>query len=208
LPNAQRVAGLLVAADVLDTPEKSSRVFGTDLATADILPIQLIVENQGLDEFEIDASQIFGVSVLEYFPAFNLSQAAQRVRESSIGTTVAGQAVLGAIAGAAAGAAIGAAVGGSGGNAGAGAATGAAIGSATGLASGAASGASDRYTHQFRHELAAQDFGQRVVYRGDLHQGFIYLQRQPYSALRVKIANISQRTAQVLEIPISVTSRR
>ena len=51
----------------------------------------------------------------EYFPAFNLTQAAERVRGSSIGTTVATQAAVGALvvgaAGAAAGAGIGAAAG-------------------------------------------------------------------------------------------------
>jgi hypothetical protein len=207
LPNAQKVWQLVIAADVLDTPEKSARVFGTDLAAADILPVQLIIENKGHQEYEIDAAQIFGAAAGEYYPAFNLSQAAQRVRESSIGTTVVGQAVLGALAGAAAGAAIGAAVGSAGGDSGQGAAAGAAIGGAVGGTSGAAAGASDRYTHQFRHELAAQDFGDRVIFSGDLHQGFIYLQVQPYTVLRVKVTNISERTTRVVEIPVTVVPR-
>jgi hypothetical protein len=35
-----------------------------------------------------------------------------------------------------------------------------------------------------------------------LRQGFIYLQVQPYSALRVKVTNISARSTQVVEIPL------
>jgi hypothetical protein len=96
--------GLTIAADVLDTYEKLKPVFGTDLAVADILPVHLIVENRGNEEYEIDAAQIFAIAGGSYYPAFNLNQAAIRVMESSIGSTVVGQAVLGALAGAVAGA--------------------------------------------------------------------------------------------------------
>lgn len=207
MPNAQTVWQLVIAAEALDTPEKSSRVFGTDMAAADILPVQLVVENKGSQEFEIDAAQIFGVARGEYYPAFNLGQAAQRVRESSIGTTVVGQAVLGAIALAATGAAIGAGAGSISGDAGTGAAAGAAIGGAVGATSGAVEGASDRYTHQFRHELAAQDFGDRAIFPNDLQQGFIYLQLQPYAALRVRVRNITERRTEVVEIPLRIVRR-
>jgi hypothetical protein len=78
-PNSKRVWDLVVAADVLDSVEKSSRVFGTDLGAANILPVHLIVSNKGTQEYEIDASQIFGISGGEYYPAFNLSQAAQGI---------------------------------------------------------------------------------------------------------------------------------
>lgn len=206
--NAQTVWQLRIAADALDTAEKSSRVFGTDLGAADILPVQLIVQNSGNQEYEIDAGQIYGMAGTDYYPAFNLGQAAQRVRESSIGTTIAAQAALGALAGAAAGAAVGAAIGGAGGDAGRGAASGAAIGGAVGGISGMATGGSDRYTQQFRHELAVQDFGDRVLFPGDLKQGFIYLKLEPYTALRVKVTNISERKTEVLEIPISILPRK
>jgi hypothetical protein len=208
LPNAQRLWHLVIAAEPLDTPEKSARVFGTDLATADILPVHVVVKNTGNQEYEINAAQIYGIAGREYFPAFNLNQAAQRVRASSIGTTVATQAVLGALAGAAAGAAIGVAAGSAAGDTGGGAAAGAAIGGAVGVTGGAAAGASDRYTHQFRHELAVQDFGDRVVFPGDLVQGFIYFQVQPYRAIRIKVTNITERVIQEIELPVTVTPRR
>jgi hypothetical protein len=205
LPNSTRVWDLVVAADVLDTVEKSSRVFGTDLGTANILPVHLIVSNKGPQEYEIDASQIFGIAGGEYYPAFNLSQAAQRVRESSIGTTIATQAAIGSLALAAAGAAAGAGIGHAAGNTGAGAGAGAAVGGAYGAAAGAGAGASDRYTHRFRHELAVQDFGAKNIYSGDLYRGFIYFQSQPYTAIRVKVTNISERKTEVIEIPVVVT---
>ncbi|HWP56692.1 MAG TPA: hypothetical protein VNL14_02260 [Candidatus Acidoferrales bacterium] len=194
----------MIAVDMLDTPEKSSRVFGTDLAAADILPVHLIVSNKGSQEFEIDAAQIFGVARGEYYPAFNLTQAAERVRGSSIGTTVVTQAAVGAIATAAAGAAVGAGIGHAAGDAARGAAAGAAVGAGTGGIAGAAAGASDRYTNQFRYELAVQDFGARNIYAGDMHRGFIYFQRQPYTAIRIKVTNVSARRAEVVEIPVEV----
>jgi hypothetical protein len=202
MPNARKVWDLVIAADVLDTPEKSQQVFGTDLAAADILPIHLIVSNKGNQEFEMDASQIFGVAGDEYFPAFNLTQAAERVRGSSIGTTVATQAAVGALVVGAAGAAVGAGIGHAAGDAGAGAAAGAAVGTTSGAMGGAAAGASDRYTHRFRHELAIQDFGAKNIYPGDIYRGFIYFQRQPYTMIRVKVTNISERKTEVLEIPV------
>jgi hypothetical protein len=170
LPSAERLWHLVIAVDLLDTPEKSARVFGTDLAAADILPVQVVVKNTGNQEYEINAAQIYGSAGREYFPAFNLHQAAQRVRESSIGTTVATQAVLGALA-------------------------------------GAAAGASEHYTHRFRHELAVQDFGDRVVSPGDLLQGFIYFQVQPYRAIRIKVTNITEGVIQEIELPVTVTPR-
>lgn len=207
ISNAQRIWDLVIAVEVLDSPSESEKVFGTDLYQAEILPVQLVVHNVGGYEYEIDSSQIFGFSEGEFYPAFTLNQAAKHVRESSIGTTVVTNAVVGAAATAAAGAAIGAAAGQAAGDAGSGAASGAAIGGAVGASAGAAGGASDSYTHQFRHELASQDFGNRVIFGGDLQQGFIYFQFQPYSMLRVKVTNISQRETKTIEIPLQVQKR-
>jgi outer membrane lipoprotein SlyB len=204
LPNARQVGTLVIAADPIDTPQKSTRIFGTDLAAAGILPVHLIVSNKGTQEYEIDAAQIFGVAGGEYFPAYNLDQASRRVRESSIGTTVATQAALGAIALGAAGAAVGAGIGHAAGNAGAGAGAGAAVGATSGALGGAAAGSSDSYTNRFRHELAVQDFGAKNIYGGDLYRGFIYFQAQPYTAIRVKVTNISERKSEVIEIPLQV----
>lgn len=90
LPNNAKVWDLTVAVDVIDTPEESNRIFGTDLAAAGLLPMHLIVSNKGREEYAVDASQVFGAANGKYFPAYTLSQAAQLVRDSSIGTTVAG----------------------------------------------------------------------------------------------------------------------
>jgi hypothetical protein len=207
LPNNAKVWDLVVGVDVIDTTDESNRIFGTDLKEAGILPVHLIVSNKGSEEYVVDASQVFGAAGGEYFPAYTLSQAAEVVRESSIGTTIATQAALGALALGIAGAAAGAGIGHAAGDAGAGATAGAAVGVSAGAVRGGAAGSSDSYTHRFRHELAVQDFGAKNIFAGDLYRGFIYFQHQPYTMLRVKVTNISQRKTEVIEIPISVQAQ-
>lgn len=107
-PSFTRIEGLELAVDPVDTEEQSARIFGTDLRSADVLPLHLIIKNGGSHEFEINAAQIFGISAAgEFAGAYTLQQASQRVRESSIGTTAATGLAVGALTGAAAGAAIG-----------------------------------------------------------------------------------------------------
>lgn len=196
--------GLELGIDIIDTSEKSTQFFGTDMALADILPVQVVAKNSGRKEFEIDSSQIFGLNRDgEYVAAFNLRQASEHARASSLGTTTAAGAAVGAIAGAAVGAGIGAGIGSATGNTGRGAATGAAVAGTYGTAAGAASGASDSITIQFRKELAELYFGDRVVYPGNFATGFVYLPLGNYKGLRIKILNITDSQTKEIQIPLS-----
>ena len=131
--NHKSVNGLHIAVVPIDSLQDSEKIFGTDLKTANILPIQLVIQNSSTKEFEINHQQIFGLNPNdELTVAYNLNKTAEHVRSSSIGTTVATQAVAGAIAGAAIGAGLGAAIGSASDNAGSGAGTGAAVGAAVG----------------------------------------------------------------------------
>lgn len=192
--------GLELAIDPIDTPEKSQAIFGTDMWDATVLPLHLIARNVGTHEFEIASPQIFGVTPAgELANAYTLQQATDRIRESSIGTTAATGLVLGGLAGAAAGAAIGGAVGG-----GRGAGTGAAIGGTAGAAGGTAQGTSDTITHRFRRELAAQDFGDRVVRPGHIEHGFLYMKWAQYQSVRLLLFDITTNKRQELSIPIAI----
>jgi hypothetical protein len=194
---------LEIGVDVIDNTEKSIQFFGTDMAQADILPIQLVVKNSGRKELEIDSSQIFGqTQESEYIAAFNLRQASEHARASSLGTTVAAGAAAGAIAGAAVGAGVGAGIGSATGNTGLGAATGAAVAGTTGTAAGVAAGASDSITVRFRKELAELYFGDRVIYPGNFESGFIYLPSGNYTRVRIKILNITDSQTKEIQIPI------
>lgn len=195
-----RWEGLEVAIDPIDTVEKSNAIFGTDMWEAMVLPLHLIVRNTGSHEFEIAAVQIFGVTRGgELANSYTLDQAAVRVRESSIGTTAATGALVGGIAGAAAGAAIGGAIAG-----GRGAGTGAAVGAATGGVVGTAEGTSDSIAHRFRRELAAQDFGNRVIRPGYIEQGFLYMKWAQYESVRLLLFDITTNKRQEISVPIGV----
>lgn len=199
-PSSTQIEGLVLAVDPVDTEEHSTRIFGTDLRTAEVLPLHLIVRNAGTHEFEINAAQIFGMTANgEFAGAYTLHQASQRVRESSIGTTAATGLAVGALAGAAAGAAIGGAAGG-----GEGAATGAAVGGAVGGVGGVAEGTSDTITSRFKRELAAQDFGDRVIAPGNIEHGFVYLTWQPYTSVRIKVFDITTNKVHEVQLPITI----
>lgn len=199
-PSFVQWEGLELAIEPIDTPDKSQAIFGTDMWEATVLPLHLILRNAGTHEFEIASAQIFGVTASgELANAYTLQQATDRVRESSIGTTAATGLVLGGLAGAAAGAAIGGAVGG-----GRGAGTGAAIGGTIGGVSGTAEGTSDTITHRFRRELAAQDFGDRVIRPGHIEHGFLYMKWAQYQSVRLLLFDITTNKRQELKIPITV----
>jgi len=199
-PSYVQWEGLELAIDPIDTPEKSQALFGTDVWDATLLPLHLIIRNTGTHEFEIASAQIFGVTASgELANAYTLQQATDRVRESSIGTTAATGLVLGSLAGAAAGAAIGGAVGG-----GRGAGTGAAIGGTAGGVAGTAEGTSDTISHRFRRELAAQDFGDRVVRPGHIEHGFLYMKWAQYNTVRLLVFDITSNKRQELTISVTV----
>ncbi len=200
-PEAIKIDGLELAVIPFDSVNRCVETFGTDLKDAEIIPFHLVVQNNGTKEFEINHSQIFAIKNNgEYTVAYNLNKAAENVRSSSIGTTAVTNAVAGAVAGAVVGGALGAAVGGDS----QGAETGAIIGGTVGASSGAAAGLSDSYTVQFKKELANLAFENKVIYPGDIQQGFIYFKWKNYSKIRIKLFNITDNLVDTVEIPTSI----
>jgi hypothetical protein len=201
----QVVEGLELAVVPIDTEARSKEVFGTDLKSANILPVHLIVKNSGRREFEINNTQIFGVTGDgQYTVAYTLNRAAQRVRQSSIGTTAVTGAVAGAALGAAVGAGLGAAAGNAAGNTSGGAASGAALGGAIGGTGGLSEGLSDSVAVEFKKQLAILAFGDRVIFPGDVQQGFIYLKWQPYTDIRVNVFDITGNQVHELHFPVLI----
>jgi len=180
-PNAKTLNGLEIAIHPVADETECRRVFGTDLKVARLLPIQIIVHNKGSNEYEIDSDQVFGI-------------------EPSGAMTVAYS-----FAGAAVGAAVGAGVGYAAGDTERGATSGAAIGGATGATAGAAAGLSDQWTAQFKQELAELAWGDRVIYPGDIAQGFVYLKWKPYCRIRIKLFNVTTNRSYEFTFPVSIS---
>jgi len=205
-PNAKTLNGLEIAIHPVADETECRRVFGTDLKVARLLPIQIIVHNKGSNEYEIDSDQVFGIEPSGAMTvAYSLTKSAEKVRASSIGTTAVAGTVAGAVAGAAVGAAVGAGVGYAAGDTERGATSGAAIGGATGATAGAAAGLSDQWTAQFKQELAELAWGDRVIYPGDIVQGFVYLKWKPYCRIRLKLFNVTTNRSYEFTFPVSIS---
>jgi hypothetical protein len=202
--NYKEFDGLQIAIDPICSKSRLSENFGTDLWKANILPVQLIVANKGNKELEINHQQIFAVSDDgTYRVAQTLDTTAKNVRKSSIGQTVAAGTVAGAVVGTAVGAGIGAGVGSAFDDAGQGAKTGAIVGGTSGAASGMGHGLSDSITLEFKKQLAAHAFEDKVIYPGDIHQGYIYFRWKPYNKIRIKLFNITDNQHQEIFIPVN-----
>lgn len=198
----ERVDGLVVAINPIYSKTELENKFGTDLTKANILPVQLVVSNKGNKEVEINHKQIFAVSGDgTYRVAHTLDTTAQNVRKSSIGQTAATGAVAGAMVGTAVGAGIGAGVGSATNDAGQGAQVGAIIGGTSGAATGLGHGLSDSITLEFKKQLAKHAFEDRVIYPGDIHQGYIYFRMKQYQKLRMKVFNITDNTHSEVFLP-------
>lgn len=206
IPGHLNVDGLMIAAVPIDSLERSNAIFHTDLKDAEVLPVQIIVRNTGKNEIEINHQQIYGITPYgDYQVAFTLDSAATNIRSSSIGRTAVAQTVAGAVVGTVVGVGIGAGIGAAAGDTGTGAQAGAIIGGTAGAASGLAKGMSDRWTFEFKKQLTIHAFEDRVIYPGDIQQGFIYLRWQPYSQLRIKLFDITKNTTHEVVFPFYVS---
>ncbi|MDD2219262.1 MAG: hypothetical protein PHO79_01190 [Desulfoplanes sp.] len=205
IQGCQNLEGLEIAVEPIDSLHESENIFHTDLKEAQVLPVHIIVQNTGNKEFEINHQQMFGILPNgRYQVAFTLDNAANKIRNSSIGTTAVTQTVAGAALGAAVGAGVGAGIGYAAGDTGTGAGAGAIIGGTTGAVAGLGDGVSDRWTFEFKKQLTTHAFQDRVIYPGDIQQGFIYLRWNKYKKLRMKIFNISDNTTKEMVFPMYV----
>ena len=168
--------------------------FGIDMSKSDVLPVRIVVRNDGEHEFYLQAEQMFGrVPNGDLYPSYRLDQSIERIRRSEVGEAMARGAIAGILIGAAVGATAGAAIGGAtGGDTGEGAAIGAATAGTAGGLSGASAGA-DATSYAIRKELRKVDWGNRVSYPGRIEHGFLFMKPGvPYEALEVLLYNVNR----------------
>lgn len=192
-PASHQQDGLQIGFDVL-SPAEQVEHFGVDMTNADVVPLRVVVRNDGTEEFYVQAEQIFGKTANgDLYPAYRLDQSVARVRQSELGKAMARGAATGIIVGAMVGAAAGAAIGGAVDSPAAGAALGAATGGTAGGLSGA-SAAADATSRAIKSELRKVDWGNRVIYPGRIEHGFLFLKSGvAYEALEVLLYNVNQR---------------
>jgi hypothetical protein len=190
IANAQQVGGTLVAAEQYADKKMAKAAFGFDIRGAGLLPVQVVMDNQGPQRFEIVADQTFLVDATGgYWNLLDRKTAYQRVESSSeYGSIVKGGAekgMWGAAAGALAGAAIGIL---SGHNVGEAAGMGAAAGAAAGtIYGGAQAGSSDEPGRRIARDLATKDLENRIIEPGNLGRGFLFFPGEAPSASQLRL---------------------
>lgn len=179
------VGGVIIAVEVLSTPEQSRAQFNTDLGRIGILPIKLIVKNNSGQSVQIDRSQIFGVlNDGSMFNSYALHQSIERIRGAETAKGAVKGAGAGAAVGAIAGAALGAVSGGDSRDVGRMAGTMGVMGGFMGAVVGGDSIAS--YIPKKMHYL---DWGKRNIRPGYLISGFIFLPKNNYAQLKIAVLN-------------------
>ena len=182
------VGGVVIATEVLSTPEQSRAQFNTDLGRIGILPVKLIVKNNSGQSVQIDRSQIFGVlNDGSMYNSYALHQSVERIRGAETAKGAVKGAGAGAAIGAVAGAALGAVSGGDSREVGRMAGTMGVMGGFMGAVVGGDSIAS--YIPEKLHYL---DWGRRNIRPGYLISGFIFLPRADYVKLKLAILNTAE----------------
>lgn len=190
IANMQQVGGAKLAAEQYADKALAKEQFGFDIRGAGLMPVQVVIDNQGAQRFEVVPEQTFLVDATgAYWPLLDRTTAYQRVEASSeYGTIVKGAAksgMWGAAAGALAGAAIGIL---SGSNVGEAAGKGAAVGGAAGaIFGGASSGASDQPGRQISRDLANKSLESRIIEPGNLSRGFLFFPGEAPSARQLRL---------------------
>jgi len=195
IANAQQVGGARLAAEQYADKQAAKEAFGFDIRGAGLLPVQVVIDNQGPERFEVVPDQTFLVDASGgYWNLLDRKTAYERVEASSeYGSIVKGGAksgMWGAAAGALAGAAIGIL---SGNNVGEAAGKGAAVGAAGGAIYGAAKeGSSDDAGRQIARDLANKDLENRIIEPGNLNRGFLFFPGEAPSAgqLRLQLRDV------------------
>ncbi|TLM69023.1 MAG: hypothetical protein FDZ69_01935 [Deltaproteobacteria bacterium] len=190
IANVQQVGGARVAAEQYADKAAAKAQFGFDIRGAGLMPVQVVIDNQGPQRFEVVPDQTFLVDASgAYWPLLDRRTAYQRVEGSSeYGTILKGAASSGmwaAAAGALAGAAIGIL---SGSNVGEAAGKGAAVGAAAGAIYGGTKGAtSEEAGRQISHDLANKSLESRVVEPGNLARGFLFFPGEAPNARQLRL---------------------
>lgn len=196
-PNAQEVAGAVVAARAYVDPAEAKEAFGFDIREAGMLPIQVAFDNQGTHPLEIDASQTF----LEdnegnLWPVLDRNFAYERVTKYTQTKEIFKEGAYGGFLGAAAGALVGAAVGVvSGQNVGEAVGKGAVAGAAAGGVLGGIKGAtSNEASRSVMEDFNNKSLQSKPVGPKSLAYGFIFYPGEAKSAKQLRLKIVEKDT--------------
>jgi hypothetical protein len=190
IANVQQVGGAKVAAEQYADKATAKEQFGFDIRGAGLMPVQVVIDNQGPQRFEVVPEQTFLVDASgAYWSLLDRKTAYQRVEGSSEYGAIAKGAAQSGMWGAAAGALAGAAIGIlSGSNVGEAMGKGAAVGAAAGaIYGGSREGVSDESERQISRDLANKTLENRIVEPGNLGRGFLFFPGEAPNARQLRL---------------------
>ncbi len=192
--NKINIKGAYITAIAYVDRDLAKEKFGFDIRGAGILPVQVIIQNEGNHTILIDATQTLLIDEKgNGWPLLKLDQVYARIKSKvEIGETAKGTlkpSILGAAAGAIVGAAIAIVSGENVGNsAGKGAVAGAAAGALVGGARGYAS-----VEEKVKSDIMNKTMHNRVIEPGELVHGFLFFPGRDQEAKSAKLLRLALR---------------
>ncbi|ABA89167.1 lipoprotein, putative [Syntrophotalea carbinolica DSM 2380] len=205
--NMQTVAGAQLASKAFVEKTEASKVFGFDIRSAGLLPVQVVFDNQGSQALAIVPEQSFLIdNEGNLWNLLDSRTAYTRIEKSSEYARIAKGGGKGAMLGAAGGAVLGAAIGIlSGENVGSALFKGAAVGGAGGAVVGGTQGATDDDAgRQIARDLANKSLVNQGIQPGGLAHGFLFFPGEAISAaqLRLQITEIATGRVYTVLMPL------
>ncbi len=203
------VEGAYIVAEAYADPSLAKEKFGFDIRGAGILPVQVVIQNQGRQTLVIDADQTLLIDDKgNGWPILSTEQVYKRIKgKVELGEAAKGAvkpSILGAAAGAIAGAAIAIVTGE---NVGKGAGKGAAAGAAAGAIIGGAQGYAT-VEEKVKSDILNKTIKNRVIEPGELVYGFLFFPGKKNEAKSAKVLRLALRfgkegRVKVVEIPLT-----
>lgn len=188
--NMQVVAGAELASRAYVDHTEAAEIFGFDIRSAGLLPVQVVFDNQGEQALGIVPEQSFLIDNQgNLWNLLDSRTAYTRIEKSSEYSRIAKGGGKGAMLGAAGGAVLGAAIGIlSGENLGSAMFKGAAVGGAGGAVVGGTQGATEDDTgRQIARDLANKSLVNQGIQPGSLAHGFLFFPGEADSASQLRL---------------------
>ncbi len=205
--NATTVAGATFGAQAYHDPAAAADAFGFDVIGAGMLPVMVVVDNQGGQPIHISAEQSFLADAAgNLWPVLSRKEARERATKFSTTRDVFREGAYAGLLGAAAGGLVGAAVGiVSGENVASALGKGAAMGAAAGAVLGGAKGyGEDRGSQDIQEDMRARSIENVSIEQGSLAHGLLFFPAEAGQAsqLRLQIRYTGSGAAYTIRLPM------
>ncbi len=196
-PNNQRIGDIAIGAEAYPDKAIAKEAFGFDIKGAGLLPVQIVMNNDGASRYTIVTAQTFLVDETNrYWQLLPNTVAVERVEEATATGAIAKGAGAKALLGAAGGAILGAALGiVTGRNVGAAAGKGAVIGATGGaLIGGVSEGTSKDREYRISDDLREKGLEGKIIPPASLANGFLFFPAEAKTAKELRLQFRDQET--------------